>query len=326
MVRKGDPMKNKLLTALTGSIMILIFSASSVHAQAPIGSILPQSSSTGVTSWNTRTGAVVPVLGDYTIPQSSPVGSPTYAILAGDIGKQLTNANAFALQLPACASVGNGWFVYLRITGTPIILVTSSETIDGLTATIYSGNMAASGGINTTILFETDGANWFTSLSKVFVMTAATASVSGTGGVTPTPSAGFQDLPLNGAASYATSTAARFAGQTAAKTVLTMTTTVSSDASYLLSANLNLTAVTTASFIVTATYTDESNVSRVLTLPFVQLAGVPLVTITNITGTGPYEGLPVHIRCKANTTIVVATVGTFTSVTYNVESHVRHIL
>ena len=140
---------------------------------------------------------------------------------------------------------------------------------------------------------------------------------------------GFEDLPYSGgnsgSGSYYTSTAARFTAQTGAKTVLTKTSTVATDESYLISANVNVTTATAFSFTMTVTYTDETNTSRVLTLPFLVLAGTTLNTITNSTGAGPYEGQSAHIRCKANTTITIATVGTFTTVTYNVEAHIRHI-
>jgi len=35
--------------------------------------------------------------------------------------------------------------------------------------------------------------------------------------------------------------------------------------------------------------------------------------------------MPIHIRCKAATTITIATTGTFTTVTYNVEGRIAQI-
>jgi hypothetical protein len=108
--------------------------------------------------------------------------------------------------------------------------------------------------------------------------------------------------------------------------VATYSVGASADGSFTVSCNVNVTASVTNSFSVTCAYTDETNASRVLTMPFVQLGGVTLIgTITNVTGTGPYEGVPLHIRAKAGTSITVATSGTFTSVTYNVEATIIQI-
>ncbi len=117
----------------------------------------------------------------------------------------------------------------------------------------------------------------------------------------------------------------RATAQTAAKT-LTGITVGGSDASYWVSANINVTTSTTYSFTATCAYTDETNTARTLTLNFSSLAGALLTTITNVTGAGPYEGVPVHIRCKAGTTVTIATVGTFTTVTYNFEERIVQLI
>jgi hypothetical protein len=104
---------------------------------------------------------------------------------------------------------------------------------------------------------------------------------------------------------------------------LTAYTVPAADSSYEVSANVNVTATTAAAMTVTCTYTDETNTSRTLTLGFAQLTGATLITsITNVTGTGPYESITYHIRCKASTTITFATVGTVTGIVYNVEGTV----
>lgn len=95
------------------------------------------------------------------------------------------------------------------------------------------------------------------------------------------------------------------------------------DGSYDVSANVNVTASVTHTFAVTCTYTDEGGTSRVQTIPFCQVAGTFLTSITNVTGTGPYEGAVLHIRAKASTTIQIASTGTFTSVTYNLRGVVK---
>lgn len=120
--------------------------------------------------------------------------------------------------------------------------------------------------------------------------------------------------------------AARTAGATGATASVTTYTVGAADGSFEVSANVNVTTSTAYSFSATCTYTDETNTSRTITLPFIQVGGVTLVgTITNVTGAGPYEGVSIHIRAKAGTTITIATTGTFTTVTYNAEGVIKQI-
>lgn len=114
-------------------------------------------------------------------------------------------------------------------------------------------------------------------------------------------------------------------GRTAAVTSVA-TFTPAADGTFVVSANVLVTTSTTHSFSVTCAYTDEGNTARTLTLGFTQLSGATLITlITNTTGLGPYESLVYHIRCKAATAITIATTGTFTTVTYNVEGNITQI-
>jgi hypothetical protein len=113
----------------------------------------------------------------------------------------------------------------------------------------------------------------------------------------------------------------RQTGQTAADASVATFTVGSLDASFLVSANVNVITATAHSFTVTCTYTDETNTSRTTTFTFTLLA-TQLTAITNVTGVGAYEGVPQHIRAKAGTTITIATTGTFTTVTYNVEGYI----
>lgn len=117
----------------------------------------------------------------------------------------------------------------------------------------------------------------------------------------------------------------RSTAQTAAVGSVATYTVGASDASFEVSANVLVTTSTTHSFTATCAYTDESNVARTLTLSFSGLTGTFLTAITNVTGAGPYEGVPMHIRCKASTAITIATAGTFTTVTYNVEGNIRKL-
>lgn len=111
----------------------------------------------------------------------------------------------------------------------------------------------------------------------------------------------------------------------AVASVVTYTNNLGGDGTFEISANVLVTTSTTHNFTVTVAYTDENNVARTLTLPFIQLAGTILTAITNVTGAGPYEGIVTTIRSKAATAITVATAGTFTTVTYNVEGYIKQL-
>lgn len=117
----------------------------------------------------------------------------------------------------------------------------------------------------------------------------------------------------------------RSTSQTAAVASVAAYTVGASDGSFIISANINITTSTAFSFTCTCTYTDEGGTVRTLTLNFSQVSGTFVQTITNVLGTGAYEGVPVHIRCKASTSITIATTGTFTTVTYNVEGYITQI-
>lgn len=115
----------------------------------------------------------------------------------------------------------------------------------------------------------------------------------------------------------------RATGQTAAVASVSTYTVGGSDASFEVSANILITASSSFSFTVTCAYTDEGNTARTLTLTFFLVSGTFIVIATNTQGAVPYHGIPVHIRCKAGTSITIATTGTFTSVTYNVEGIIK---
>lgn len=119
----------------------------------------------------------------------------------------------------------------------------------------------------------------------------------------------------------------RSLAQVAAVASIAALTVGASDASYLVSCNVLVTTATTHAFTVTVAYTDESNVARTLTMPVSQLTGALITSITNVTGAGPYEGAAVLIRCKAATTITIATAagGTYTAVVYSAEGSIVQV-
>lgn len=117
----------------------------------------------------------------------------------------------------------------------------------------------------------------------------------------------------------------RSVAQTAAVASVAAYTVGAADGSFEISANLLVTTSTLHNFTVTCTYTDEGNTSRTATLAFQLLAGTSVASITNAQGAVPYEGSPIHIRAKAATSITIATTGTFTTVTYNVEGIIKQM-
>lgn len=117
----------------------------------------------------------------------------------------------------------------------------------------------------------------------------------------------------------------RVTAQTAAAAAIATYTVGAADGTFLVSGNINVTASTVNNFTMTCTYTDETNTSRTLTFNFSSITGTLGTAITNALGTGAYEGIPLHIRCKASTAITIATTGTFTTVTYNAEGVITQL-
>lgn len=119
--------------------------------------------------------------------------------------------------------------------------------------------------------------------------------------------------------------AGRATAQVAANASVATYTLGAADASFEVSANILVTTATTHAFTCTCAYTDEGNTARTITFTFSNVGGTLLTSIANAGGAVPYEGIPLHIRAKASTTITIATTGTFTSVAYNVEGVIRKL-
>ena len=117
----------------------------------------------------------------------------------------------------------------------------------------------------------------------------------------------------------------RSTAQTGAVATVATYTVGAADGSFIVSANVLVTTSTNHNFTVTCAYADEGNTARTLTFNFSSLAGALATAIANAGGAVPYEGVPMHIRCKAATAITIATTGTFTTVTYNVEGSISQI-
>lgn len=205
-------------------------------------------------------------------------------------GVSLSNASAVTLTVPTNASVAfpTGWTIPLLSLGAGAVTIAPAGGV-----TINSpGGLLTIGTQNGTAVLNKTGTNTW----QVYGLGSLPAVVSGP----------------------------RLTGQTAAAS-LTAYTVGAADSSFLVSANVLVTTSTVHSFTTTCTYSDEGNTSRTLTLTFSNVGGTLVTAIANAAGAVPYEGVPLHIRAKAATTITFATVGTFTTVTYNVEGVVTQI-
>lgn len=131
-------------------------------------------------------------------------------------------------------------------------------------------------------------------------------------------------VPATGARIPQLVASGRATAQAAANANVATFTVGANDGSFDVVSNVLVTTSTLHNFTVTVAYTDEGNTSRVLTLQFSNLAGTFLTAIANAAGTVPYEGVAVSIRCKAATTITIASAagGTYTTVAYNIEGFI----
>lgn len=109
-----------------------------------------------------------------------------------------------------------------------------------------------------------------------------------------------------------------FSAQVAAKAIVAQFTLSAADGVVVVASTVNVTASTLHSFSVQVDYTDETNTAQTETLTYTQLNAASVSVITNGTGTGPYNGVALTLRCKASTSVTVKTTGTFTSLVYNV--------
>jgi len=117
----------------------------------------------------------------------------------------------------------------------------------------------------------------------------------------------------------------RSVAQTGAVANVTSYVVGASDGSFLIQANVLVITSTAHVFQVTVSYTDEGNTARVANLMFSVLTGGTTPNITNTDGAIPFAGYDLRIRAKAGSTIQIATTGTFTTVTYNVEASITQI-
>jgi len=239
-----------------------------------------------------------------------------------------TNATIQAGATDKCAiccsdlTGGQRSFYFQAEAGNPIILGGAGNELYGNTSSagtfkIYSTSHATKG----KILFGTsayDEAN-----NRLGVATASPSDTFSIAEKTIVNSNGlltkYNNVTTAGFGVPAICGQGRFTAQTAAKATVATYTVGAADGSFYVSANVLVTTSTLHNFTVTVSYTDEGNTARTLTLNFSTVGGAIATAIANAGGAVPYEGIPLHIRAKAATSITIGTTGTFTTVTYNVE-------
>lgn len=117
----------------------------------------------------------------------------------------------------------------------------------------------------------------------------------------------------------------RATGQTAANTSVATLTVGAADASYMVSANLLLTTPGSAVITCRVQYTDETSTARTILLQFTEPVTAAVLNTLRFDRGPVFVSLPMHIRCKASTSITIDTTGGFTGCTYNVEGLIKKI-
>jgi hypothetical protein len=160
------------------------------------------------------------------------------------------------------------------------------------------------------------------------LVTIQPAAAAGTWTLTVPTSAGTSGQMLKtdgtGVTSWAgvNTATGRATAQSGANANILTYTVGGSDASFLISANILITAFTAGTISMTCAYTDESGTTRTLTLNF---SGIGGTLATTAGAAGAFEGIPLHIRAQASTTIVFATTVSVFTGTYNAESQITAI-
>jgi hypothetical protein len=114
----------------------------------------------------------------------------------------------------------------------------------------------------------------------------------------------------------------RVTAQAAAVASVVAFTVGPNDGSFEVSMNLLVTAWTAGTVSGVVTYTDEGVTANSLTMTFSSLAGV---LATTAGAAAAFEGVPLHLRVRANTVITITTTVNLWTGTYNCEGIIRQL-
>lgn len=268
--------------------------------------------------------------------------NPAQLVVAGQFRYRVSAAavvaNGEAIRISSPVIANGGTFTAargIRIANQGNAGITTSEAIridaQSLSGTNYA--IISLGGIIS--LSSTGGSALFTSASAALTVSTTTSgtlaitsagalNLTGTSFSVPTITT-YNSIAVGGNGVPSLVRVTRPAQQVNATVTLATYTTPAADGSYEIEANINVTVSTTVTMTVTCSYTDEANVARVLTLPFFLLAGTLVQSITTAQGNIAYSSMPITIRAKASTAIVIATAGTVTAVTYTGEGTIKQV-
>lgn len=255
------------------------------------------------------------IAGITTLSNTTSASSATVGALLIGAGTAATNVaigggNAYFAPTATSGSAGIVSVAQLLLGANQTSHPTGTFTADASSGTILTGRPGSSNDLN--IQNGTGGAT--------LTIPTGTTNINLFGKITQ-----YNNVATAGYGAAIVVAAPRQTAVTNTTATLATYTVPAVDSTYRVSANVQVTAATTAAMTVVCTYTDETNTSRAQTIPFCQLAGTFLTSITNVTGVGPYEGATLEIRCKASTTIVFTTAGTTTGITYNIQGTVTQL-
>lgn len=334
--------ESALATANSGVLITSASGVPSISSTLPSITVAGQAASTALTLTQTaRTSGILPYI-KYTIPtdtaQTAATESPGIQGVTGTRTWATTGTVALQREIffpgptYASASASQTFTDAFNMYLTPPVAGSNAIFTRGHTLGIVDATSAASsitGGLIVSAAVGTTATS--TGIGNGNINTGGTLAVGGTstltGAVTQTAkTATYNNVATAGWGVPAIYAAGRSTAQTGAVASVSTYTCGAADGSFEVSANILVTASTTHAFTCTCAYTDEGNTARTITFNFSNVGGTLLTSIANTGGAVPYEGIPLHIRVKASTAITIATTGTFTSVTYNVEGIIRQLL
>lgn len=248
------------------------------------------------------TGSTATVTSSYGGAASTAVFSTTGTIFTGGTG---TTNFPQIMQQPSGATAFTGW--------------SPSGTFHGINAASgFTGNYCHYS-LNNSSVYRIDSGGGIHSVSSLSLNGPITgvSTISQSGKTTT-----YNNVSTVGWGVPAIYGTGRSTAQTAAVASVAAYTVGAADGSFLVSANANITTFVAGTFNITVAYTDETNTAQSLKLSFSTVTGTVGIALA---ASGPFEGVPVHIRCKASTAITIASSGTFTSLTYNVEGYITQI-